>query len=119
MSYRKLNFEGKTYEYVIGSKFTKVKLDGKEFAVYENRLYGNEVVYPRSYEEDKITHSGNFIVTPKTVTRMLRGFPPETFNTKDGKTSYLMVNPFSAEIYETIDYIPYNRENYYNLADEI
>lgn len=117
MSYRKLDFNGKTYEYVIGSKFTKVKLDGKEFGVYDNKIYGNEVVTPKN--ENEVYPSGKFIVTPRTVTRMIRELPPEIFKTRSGKTNYLMVNPFLAEIYDKIEYIAYDYEDYYDLYEAI
>lgn len=119
MSYRKITVEDKTYEYVIGKKFTKVKLEGKSFGLYSNDEYGNQVVKPWGYSDDKFNITNDFIVTPLNVKHMILGLTRPSFETREGKTFYFMINPFESEIFDRVQYIPYSRSVYDNLSDDI
>ena len=115
MSYRKLKIEDKIYEYIIGKKFTKVKHDGKAFGIYPNDKHGNPVTHP----ESTVSKPTYFVVTPLNVKHMILGLPLPEFNTPEGKTTYLMVDPYKAEICQRIVYIACSKHNYRILCDEI
>lgn len=109
MSYRKLVIDDRTYEYSIGKSHTKIRGG----SVFENSKIGNPVVNGDGIE------IGEYVVTPLNVKHAILGLPIPIFTTSDGTTTKLMLNPYDYEILNKTVYIPYNRELYNSLADDI
>lgn len=120
MSYRNITVENKKYQYTIGKKFTKIK----NFGIFENSKIGNQVVTFSGNGEPRPLE-GYFVVTPSVVKAViLNQNLPLIFYTRDANgnpstTSYLMVDPFKAEIYEKIIYLAASYQSYIDLLDEI
>ena len=112
MAYRQLTVGGKKYNYVIGTRYVKIKKEA-----------GSDVVL-KSNIGCKFSGSDNYLVTPKMIrdyivgTRELRdvSFYVDSCKHDNRKLRY---NPFKAEIHEK--YIPVNVCDccYNQLADDI
>lgn len=112
MSYRKIQVEGKTYQYVIGGSNIHIKGVGD----FPTKDHGNPVAYP-GYDGKPVLRQGMFVATPKTVRALILG-ETTPVRVKNGQT-LLMINPFQAEVYDRIEYLPYDAQTYYNLKDDI
>lgn len=109
MGYRKLTVDGKTYQYVIGKKFTKVKLpDDRKALIIENEKIGYKIAYQASgpfYDDVGKTFedTGRRLVTPGSIAAYLKTGESPVVNKcrrEDcGCVGMLVVNPFEAEIY--------------------
>jgi hypothetical protein len=115
MSYRKLKIKDVEYEYVIGRTHTKVKLNGKSMAIYTNASIGNPIGHPYA----SVLNPTNYLVTPLNVKNAILNKNIPEFNTPEGKTIWMMVNPFDAEIYDKITYMALSKENHDSLAGDI
>lgn len=115
MTYRKLTVAGIQYEFVIGHKFTKVKLNGKHHAMFENAHIGRGVISPRS---NKVT---KYVVEPSGVADAILGRPLKaaTCRAHGITTDKVMVNPFDAEIHDRVAYMIACSECYHDRADDI
>ena len=64
MAYRKLKLEARTFEYVIGRTFVKVREHGKTLVCAEKRYFGH-----------KVSHTENdYVVSPGSIARSLRSY---------------------------------------------
>lgn len=88
MSYRKIEVDGKTYEYVVGKTTTKVKGVG----VFRNSDYGVPVECTDTY-----------VISAAGVKRMVRGLPGKPYKKTCERhglpITALTFSPFAAEIY--------------------
>lgn len=117
MSYRKIEVNGKQYEYVIGKAVIKIKGLG----IFPIEMYGNPVGTPypngdgtfRFVQNRKSAKDSDrsWHVTPRTVKGIILGLPPQPIQ--------MMVDPFDAEIHDKINYLRYNPEVYENLLMDI
>jgi hypothetical protein len=124
MAYRKINVNDVDYEYVIGKKFTKVKLNGKAFKIFENEKIGNELFYGGCWGSGHFYKMGPgigiFVVTPINVKNALLGIDIPSFQCQHGtSTTGLTINPFDREIYGKTRYMIACPTCYENLAGEV
>ena len=109
MGYRKLVVDGKEYQYVIGKKFTKVKLpNDRKALIIENQKIGYVIAYQdmgKFYDNEGKTFKATdrFIVTPGSIANYLKtGNSPvveKCHRENCGCVGMLVVSPFEAEIY--------------------
>jgi hypothetical protein len=124
MSYRHIQVAEKTYDYVIGKSFTKIKGVG----LFPNSEIGNPVVYfPNAgYYDNPQDKSfkvidNEFVVTPATVRAVILGesTPVKYHHRKNEPSIYLMRDPFEGEIYQKSIYRYADFDDYQALMDEI
>lgn len=87
MSYRKITVDGNTYEYTVGTTFTKVKVRPGLNWIYENELIGNRI-------------GMRYVVSPENVRRAILGLPVPTFTCEEHgvTTTEMAYDPFCVEI---------------------
>lgn len=118
MSYRKIEVNGNTYEYVIGKTVIKIKGLG----IFPISEYGNGIGFPSlnkkgdgyEFRQTLRSHKSNdlaFNVTPKIIAGIITGKKVEPID--------LMVDPFETEIHGRVVYIKYNPEVYFSRKDDI
>lgn len=116
MSYRKIEVNGNTYEYVIGKTVIKIKGLG----IFPISEYGNRIGYPSKkgdgyeFQQARRSHNANdlaFNVTPKIIAGIITGKKVEPID--------LMVDPYDAEIRDKTTYLKYNPEVYFGRKDDI
>jgi hypothetical protein len=91
MGYRKIEIEGKTYEYVVGRTHVKVR----SASGMRRLLLKSEVGQPAG--------PGRFVVVPANIRNLLRGYAPAViFRCEEHKheTRELAASPFWAEIHD-------------------
>jgi hypothetical protein len=110
MTYRKITVAGKEYEYVVGKAALKIK----EVGVFPIEQIGNKMI-------DPITLKEKFVVTPKTVQRVIEGdtTPNPDFCSTHGLTTSLTSDPYAAEIHNTHEEIHACTKCVQELAYEI
>lgn len=113
MSYRTINVNGTDYEYVIG----KSNIHIKGFGDFPVSVHGNAIAYPGHDGKPNVQKS--YVATPATVRALILGQETPIVLDKKTKTRYYMSNPFSAEIYQKVEYIPFDADLYHRLADNI
>jgi hypothetical protein len=84
MSYRKINVNGASYEYVVGKSYLKVKGVG----VWPREKVGYEIERKRN----------KYMVTPAVVAELI-GKGPEVFTCEHKTTTKWVWNPFDLEIH--------------------
>jgi len=116
VSYRKIEVNGNTYEYVIGRTVIKIKGVG----IFPIAEYGNPIGHPLNtcdgykFQHVLRSHKSNdyaYNVTPKIIAGIISG--------KKVEPMQMMVNPYQAEINDRIVYLKYDPETYYSLRDDI
>jgi hypothetical protein len=88
MAYRKMKIDDKTYEYVIGKTFTKIK----DVGLFENKEYGSPLAFSNK----------GVVVSPKHVSNMIRGIKERVqYHCKEHNftTDMLVSDPYSVEIH--------------------
>ena len=113
MHYRTLNVNGTDYRYVIGRKFIHIRGLGR-FLISE---HGNAVAHPCNEIDGVPLPYRRYIATPATVRALILGKETPVYVSPGNKL--LMVNPFEAEIYDRVVYIPYSRAAHASLSDDI
>lgn len=110
MSYRSIIIDGKTYNYVIGKKYTKIV----DVGVFSNKEIGNIII-----NSNGVIIS--YMVTPKNIEYFLRGISDKPTKTcHHGTTSAVfLVNPFVYEVYGKTSYMPNCEICYNNLLYDI
>ncbi len=93
MSYRKINVNSKTYEYVVGKSHVKIRGHGVSKVMAKS-----EVGQPVGVDKH--------IVTPANIRNVILGRPgPQVFRCShhDVQTTGLAFDPYSYEIYGSLD----------------
>ena len=108
MSYRKITISGKTYEYVIGKVFIKIK----DFGLFKVSEVGNK--FAKSNNE--------YQCTPATIASIIKKEKlPRIFHCKEHNvfTMELRVNPFLNDIHNNKSSMINCQECYDNIAADM
>lgn len=125
MKPRKLTVDGKDYSFVIGKDKTKVREVGtNEQQLFDNNQIGNELVGVRNlsgyFDECEPSRSSDpmFVVTPKNIADAIQQNPVRQMICEyhNYSSPFVMIDPFSAEIWDKQIILGYCPDCYQNSA---